>query len=212
MRKIIYAMSTLVAMSVGFASCTQCCKQKEVPESETIVLVTEVQQPEAVAEDTVKTVEKSAAEVHRAHRVVHEETSPETVTATATTTATATARPIQRADFKAVPNARANVKWAGTYTGVLPCADCDGIAVQFILREDGTYDLVYSYLGLEAIPYELMGQFTWDKTGSEIILDATEDKHTPTHYKVGDKKLLELNFSGKEITGSLANRYILTKQ
>ena|SRR5690554_8196743 len=43
--------------------------------------------------------------------------------------------------------AQNSLDWQGTYSGVLPCADCSGMETQLTLNEDHTYVLTDTYLG-----------------------------------------------------------------
>jgi uncharacterized lipoprotein NlpE involved in copper resistance len=96
----------------------------------------------------------------------------------------------------------------GTYTGVIPCADCEGISVRITLN-DNTYQVSYLYLGKEdANPELFMGKFSWNESNSAITLDS---KKIPPHYQVGKNKLIQLDMEGNKITGELAEMYVLTK-
>jgi heat shock protein HslJ len=105
-------------------------------------------------------------------------------------------------------NSMTAVDWTGTYQGILPYADCEGIKNQLVLNEDLTYHLKISYLGKEENIYESNGNFTWDKSGSNITLDNSEKQV----YQVGENKLFRLDKSGNRIIGDLANYYILNKE
>ena len=37
--------------------------------------------------------------------------------------------------------------WNGTYKGILPCADCEGIKTELELNSDKTYEIKETYLG-----------------------------------------------------------------
>ena len=41
-----------------------------------------------------------------------------------------------------IHNSRNSLDWAGTYEGVLPCADCPGTKTRLTLNQDGSYRLV----------------------------------------------------------------------
>lgn len=101
-----------------------------------------------------------------------------------------------------------SLDWAGTYAGTIPCADCEGINVRIILNSDETFELSYQYLGKSEMPYIVSGKFTWSNDGGMIILD---NGSVPSRYKVGENMLIQLDMDGNEITGDLANMYILTK-
>jgi heat shock protein HslJ len=105
-------------------------------------------------------------------------------------------------------NSMTSLDWDGTYQGILPCADCEGIKTQLVLKEDLTYNLITSYLGKEENIFETNGTFTWDKNGSKITLDNSEKQG----YKVGEDKLFHLDKSGNLIEGDLAKNYTLEKE
>jgi uncharacterized lipoprotein NlpE involved in copper resistance len=49
-----------------------------------------------------------------------------------------------------------------TFAGVMPCADCAGIAQTLTLRADGLYRLRSTYLGQPAGPFNELGRWTQD--------------------------------------------------
>lgn len=100
--------------------------------------------------------------------------------------------------------------WAGTYKGVLPCADCEGIETVLELKADKSYNLSTTYLGKDATAFQQQGQFQWDSAGSVIQL--LQQKDGPAHYKVMENQLLQLDSSGQIISGNLAEQYKLNKQ
>ncbi|WP_313805453.1 copper resistance protein NlpE [Flavobacterium sp.] len=95
--------------------------------------------------------------------------------------------------------------WNGTYEGVIPCADCPGIATKITLHEDKTYELSVLYQEREKQPTVSKGSFTFDETGSSITLDEG------TRYKVKEGCLALLDGDGKEIEGALKANYVLNK-
>ncbi|MDR0872888.1 MAG: copper resistance protein NlpE [Prevotellaceae bacterium] len=106
-------------------------------------------------------------------------------------------------------NSRISVNWKGTYTGVIPCADCEGINVTIVLS-DSTYQLSYDYLGKGKSPVtEISGSFSWDDKGGTITL--ANDASIPPYYQVGEGRLIQLDMEGKHITGENAEMYELTQ-
>lgn len=95
--------------------------------------------------------------------------------------------------------------WPGTYKGLLPCADCDGIETALTLNADMTYRLIETYQGEAGKPASAKGIFVWDKAGQVVTL-AEGGK-----FKVGEGRVWHLDLEGKVITGDLADAYILTK-
>jgi len=104
---------------------------------------------------------------------------------------------------------KTSLDWAGVYTGTIPAADAEGINVRMKLSKDSTYELTYEYIGKSANPVTNTGSFTWNDTGDTINLGIAE---TPSYYKVGENKLIQLDMAGKPITGNFADMYVLTKQ
>jgi heat shock protein HslJ len=106
-------------------------------------------------------------------------------------------------------NSMVSLDWNGTYTGTLPCADCEGIETYITLNLDKTYLLKTKYIGRSDTYIEHRGNFTWNEAGSTIIL--SDVRENPKQFLVGEGKLFQLDMSGKRITGDLADKYILTK-
>jgi len=97
--------------------------------------------------------------------------------------------------------------WEGRYAGRIPAADGPGIDVLITLGSDQTFSLVYNYVGRED-SFTGMGSFDWDETGNIIIL---KNSRFPLYYKVGKDHLRHLDIEGNEITGNLAQMYVLKK-
>ena len=74
-------------------------------------------------------------------------------------------------------NSQNSLDWAGTYSGVTPCADCPGMKTDITLNSDSTYSLQEQYLEKEKTPRSFKGSFTWDEAKSIITLDAEGDHH-----------------------------------
>jgi uncharacterized lipoprotein NlpE involved in copper resistance len=106
-------------------------------------------------------------------------------------------------------NSMVSLDWDGTYSGTIPCADCQGIETSLTLNKDKTYLLKTKYLGKSDVVYEKTGTFTWNKEGSTIMLKGISN--APNQYVVGENILFQLDMSGKRITGSLADSYNLRK-
>ncbi|ENX12615.1 hypothetical protein F895_02992 [Acinetobacter sp. CIP 64.2] len=104
-----------------------------------------------------------------------------------------------------------SLDWNGTYKGVLPCADCEGIETQLQLNLDKTYTLKETYLGKgDGKAFENKGKFTFDSKNTSVIeLDKAGDGRK---YFVAEGYLKALDTEGKEITGELAEKYELQKQ
>lgn len=101
--------------------------------------------------------------------------------------------------------------WNGTYKGILPCADCEGIETELELNADKTYELKETYLGKgDGKAFESKGSFQFDANNTSVIeLDKTGDNRK---YFVAEGYLKALDMAGNEITGDLADKYELKKE
>lgn len=108
-------------------------------------------------------------------------------------------------------NSMNSLDWQGSYKGIVPCADCEGIETVITIGADSLYTLTLSYLGKkDAVAVKKNGRFNWNDAGNIITLSNMEggaDK-----YLVGENKLIQLDLEGNRITGNLASKYELTKQ
>lgn len=108
-------------------------------------------------------------------------------------------------------NSRNSLDWAGTYTGVLPCASCPGIEQEIKLNYAETYQMYSRYQGADSTVYLESGTFTWDEQGQNIILDSESNQGRDLSFKVGENRIFMLNEDREMITGELADHYILNK-
>ncbi len=106
--------------------------------------------------------------------------------------------------------AKTLAEWAGTYHGILPCADCEGIETIITLNADGTYSKTMRYLGKKPATFVDEGRFS-RSPGTDCIHLSGYDCG-PDHYLVGDDKLIQLDMDKQRITGTLAEHYILRKR
>jgi copper homeostasis protein (lipoprotein) len=108
-------------------------------------------------------------------------------------------------------NSMTSLDWNGTYKGVTPCADCEGIETMITLNLDKTYALSTKYLGKKDVKtYMKTGKFEWSADGGSVTLKGITN--APSQYRVGENKLFQLDMQGKMIEGGLASKYILAKQ
>lgn len=105
-------------------------------------------------------------------------------------------------------NSQISLDWQGTYKGVVPCADCEGIETEITLNKDSTFVMHTKYLGkAKQKVFEQNGTFSWDESGSIIVLQDLKIK--PNEYMVGENTLMQLDLEGNRITGELADKYVL---
>ena len=107
-------------------------------------------------------------------------------------------------------NSRNALDWAGTYRGITPCADCEGIETEIVLTYDETYVVKTKYLGKDDQFFVEEGRFRWNAQGSAIILDR-DMQSGARQYLVGENRLFQLDMQGNRIRGPLADHYIIKK-
>ncbi len=106
-------------------------------------------------------------------------------------------------------NSQTSLDWDGTYSGITPCADCEGIETSVTLNKDMTYQLSNTYKGKSADAVIKTGSFTFNKDGNTITLGNITDG--PSQYAVGENQLTQLDMEGNKIIGNLADNYVLKK-
>jgi heat shock protein HslJ len=106
-------------------------------------------------------------------------------------------------------NSQTSLDWNGTYKGIIPCADCDGIQTEITLMESGDFQRTVSYLGKDENSFSDKGPFQWDESGSKITLESSQGGKQ--QYQVGENRLFHLDREGNRITGDLADKYVLIK-
>ncbi len=98
-------------------------------------------------------------------------------------------------------NSQTSVDWAGTYSGVTPCADCEGIKTELVLSLEGFYKLSLLYLGKSNTPFIEQGKFHWDENGGKIALEGMQGAQL--WYRVGENQLIMLDQNGKAIASKM---------
>lgn len=107
--------------------------------------------------------------------------------------------------------AKTSLDWNGTYEGILPCADCEGIITIITLNPDGTFSSKEEYQKEPNLIVENKGSFYWDDSGFVITLEEEEGEFKKS-FKVIENAIICLDNEGNEITGNLAPYYRLTKK
>ena len=109
-----------------------------------------------------------------------------------------------------IHNSRNSLDYEGTYKGILPCADCEGIETTVTLDKEGNFTRTMKYLGKgDDNEFVESGKYEWMEDGNVIKLQ-TEDEGGL--YQVGEDRLFHLDINGNRITGDLADYYVLAKQ
>jgi len=107
--------------------------------------------------------------------------------------------PAQPADMQ---NSRLSLDWAGTYEGVLPCADCPGTKTRLTLNYDGSYRLITQAQGSQNAEKSVSGVFTWQPSGNAITLDEHGGRQ---QFSVGEGRLILLRPEGGASQSPAAN-------
>ncbi len=99
----------------------------------------------------------------------------------------------------------------GLYTGILPCADCEGIETSLYLMANNAYLLTKVYKGVDdKRAYKSIGDFAWNAAGTTVTLSNIEN--APNQFIVEDTRAIQLDMEGNKIEGDLAEKYVLAKQ
>ena len=113
--------------------------------------------------------------------------------------------------FQDEHNAQNSLDWSGTYSGTLPCADCEGITTTITLNSNGTFSSKEDYQKKPNVIIENKGTFIWDNHGQVITVESENDDFK-RYFKVVEGSIIHLDNEGNEITGELAPMYRLSKQ
>ena len=100
-----------------------------------------------------------------------------------------------------------------SYSGIVPCADCQGIETSIALSSDGTFNKHLLYIGRKskgAGSNEFSTTGKWMLHGMDTV-HLTDVKDEPSMYLRTDSSLVQLDMSGKRIEGKLAGKYDLRK-
>ena len=104
-------------------------------------------------------------------------------------------------------NAETSLDYEGTYKGVFPAADCPGIETTLILNPDKTYTLHSVYIDRDS-SFDDKGTYTLKGN----LLTLKEENREISYYKVEENRVRLLTDDKQEITGELADHYILNKE
>ncbi|MFA5498863.1 MAG: copper resistance protein NlpE [Candidatus Cloacimonadia bacterium] len=105
--------------------------------------------------------------------------------------------------------ARNSLDYWGTYEGITPCADCEGIETTILLNQEGFYTRTMKYLGKgDDNVFIETGEYYWEDDEFTIRLE-TDD--TPSYIWVSENSITLLDGDKNKITGNLADFYVLRK-
>lgn len=96
-----------------------------------------------------------------------------------------------------------------TYSGIIPCADCEGILYELSLHGDQRFRERSVYIGESNRPFMDTGSYTI-QDDTLLVLEGENKK--PASFVIEDSVLVMLDQKGERITGSLAGRYVLDRE
>lgn len=99
--------------------------------------------------------------------------------------------------------------WVGTYKGVLPCANCEGVETILTLKPDTTYVLKISFLGAATTIPDITGKFDWT---AENTFTLDNEDYLSADYIFSEGILFQRDLDGKMVEGPDAGKFIFTKQ
>ncbi len=99
-------------------------------------------------------------------------------------------------------------KILGTYSGTLPCADCEGIQYSLTLDEEAQYETSVIYLGKSDKIVTTRGVWSL-QNDTTLVLDTAGTEQD--QFWVGQDQLVMLDKKGERIEGDLADQYILQR-
>jgi uncharacterized lipoprotein NlpE involved in copper resistance len=107
-------------------------------------------------------------------------------------------------------NARNSLDFYGTYKGIMPCGDCEGIETEIRLNPESFFARSIRYLGNDdPRRYFMNGEFEWDDEGNIITLLGIDP---PNQFFVAENKLIHVDADGQVLKGEMAEKYTLMKQ
>jgi uncharacterized lipoprotein NlpE involved in copper resistance len=99
-----------------------------------------------------------------------------------------------------VPASAPGLALPASFVGILPCADCAGIAQTLSLREDGLYRMRRTYLGKPGNPFAEIGRWQVDASGRLLLRSGAEQS---LFEIAGADTLRQLDRAGQPIRSEL---------
>jgi uncharacterized lipoprotein NlpE involved in copper resistance len=109
----------------------------------------------------------------------------------------------------AIPQ-KSSANFSGTFSGLIPCADCPGIEVTLSFSPDSSFieSMIYQE---RSSSFKDSGQ--WIKDGKMIKVRYNNKKASPHYFLIkSDSIIAWLDADKKEIEGPLKDHYILKKK
>ncbi len=97
--------------------------------------------------------------------------------------------------------------FAGTYAGMLPCADCPGIDSTIAFTPEGSYTLSETYQDADQSSFVSKGTWSLRGDGKAVLLDPEDkDEYDRSFAIVSPTELRALDQQGKPIAGTVEYR------
>ena len=94
--------------------------------------------------------------------------------------------------------------FAGTYGGILPCADCPGIDTTIAFTPEGGYTMGEIYQDSDSSAFATKGTWTVREDGKSVLLDSEDkDERDRAFEVVSPTELRMLDQAGKPIDSTL---------
>ncbi|ANH82195.1 hypothetical protein A8C56_15580 [Niabella ginsenosidivorans] len=102
-------------------------------------------------------------------------------------------------------------KLEGTYTGMLPCASCEGIETSITLYRDHSFLMKEFYKGTQPLDSFInKGKYEVKDNRLYLKLDGAGVER-PIIYTISPNSLTQLDMNGNPINSDVADHYILMK-
>lgn len=106
--------------------------------------------------------------------------------------------------------AQKEATWMGTYRGVLPCINCEGLEAIVTLKEDTTFLLKINFLGSDVTIPDTTGRVIWNEPNKLFSLDIAS--YLSSHFEIAGDTLFNLDLDSKRVTGADAHKFIFKRQ
>lgn len=105
-----------------------------------------------------------------------------------------------------------SLEFHGVFYGFLPCDDCNGIKTTLSLKQNDNYLLVTQPARDSSKEYYEKGKYIWDEEKKLVSLSPRKGGKVPRYYRIDNEGTLkQLNQDGSDVTGKLADNYILRR-
>lgn len=114
--------------------------------------------------------------------------------------------------IEAPKTAEKDLKYEGTYEGILPCveSDCKEIELTIQLLPDNHYIYSTKKIGIDDEPLLTAGVFEFEEDGNTITLPSIVN--VPNSFFIEANKIYQLDKNQQKIKGPNADRFILNKK